>query len=87
MEVYITFKGDLTGKQATIRVIDEFHANPKAKWLEQGSPVYPTQHQLQELFQAADMISTPFELKSLPSVEWILELAVEPHSVTAIDIW
>lgn len=85
-EVCITFKGDLTGKQATFRTIDEYHVNPKAKWLEQGCPEYPAQHQLQELFQAAEMISTPVELKQLPGEEWMLELAVEPHSVTAIDI-
>ncbi|CAN7363993.1 beta-xylosidase [Paenibacillus sp. LjRoot153] len=85
-EVCITFRGDLTGKQATIRVIDETHANPKAKWVGQGSPEYPTKHQLQELFKASEVTSRPVQLKQLPSGEWYLELTVEPHSVTAIDI-
>jgi len=85
-EVCITFTGDLTGKQATLRTIDENHANPKAKWLEQGCPEYPTQQQLQELFQAAEMTSRQIELEPLSDGKWVLELAVEPHSVTAIDI-
>lgn len=85
-EVRITFKGDLTGKQAVVRTVDEYHANPKAKWLEQGCPEYPSAQQLEQLFQAAELDSVSAGLKQLPSGEWLLELKVEPHSVTAIDI-
>ncbi|PWW38885.1 MULTISPECIES: beta-xylosidase [Paenibacillus] len=85
-QVCITFLGDLTGKKASIQIIDEYHANPKRKWVEQGSPEYPTKHQLEELLQASEVIRKPVELKQLPGGEWYLELTVEPHSVTSIDI-
>ncbi|MDY8025498.1 GH39 family glycosyl hydrolase [Paenibacillus polymyxa] len=84
-EVSIKIEGDLHGKQVTIRVIDEDHANPKAKWMEQGCPEYPTKLQIQELFQASELISKPVELKETDD-GWVIELYVKPHSVTAIDI-
>lgn len=85
-EVSITIQGDLTGKQAYIRVIDEDNANPKAKWIKQGCPEYPTKEQLQELFEESVVVATPVELKKNGELCY-LELSVLPHSVTAIDIY
>lgn len=84
-DVRIKIKGDFTGKQVNLRTIDENNANAKKKWIDQGSPEYPTKAQLQELFEASEMQNKTVELKKIDG-EWFIDLNVLPHSVTAIDI-
>lgn len=84
-EVCIKIRGNLASNQATVRVIDENNANSKKKWVEQGSPEYPTKAQLAELLQASEMTSRTVQLEKIED-GWCFKLAVKPHSVTAIDI-
>ncbi len=84
-DVRIKILGDLTGKQAKIRIIDENNANAKKQWIEQGSPEYPTKSQLQELVSASEMKYKTIQLNKSDE-EWYFELNIQPHSVIAIDI-
>ncbi len=84
-QVILHLKGDLAGRLAVMHVIDEQHANPKAKWIAQGSPVYPTAAQVAELMEASRLRTEPVELKQKAG-EWVIEWDAPPHSVVLFEI-
>lgn len=84
-EVAVTLKGVRPGVSASITRVDQDHANPKRRWIELGSPEYPTPAQLAEIERA----SLPVE-QALP-VEAVeggcsLRFSIPPHGVAAILI-
>lgn len=84
--VTIRLRGVLAGRKAVLRVIDDQHANPKARWVEQGCPGYPSPAQVEELMQASVVSSEPVQVK--PDGDcWLIELTAQPHSVIGIEIW
>lgn len=52
-EVCIQLRGVTSRGVAQIERVDRNSANPRKKWVEMGSPVYPTHEQLAELFNAS----------------------------------
>ena len=47
------------GSKASVCQVDEHHTNPKASWMQMGSPVYPTPSQLAALETASAVVWTP----------------------------
>jgi xylan 1,4-beta-xylosidase len=52
-EVWVRLKGIRSRKPAKLIRIDPQHTNPKKKWIELGSPEYPTQNQLAQIAHAS----------------------------------
>ena len=70
---------------ATIERIDEAHANPRARWIAMGSPVYPTPRQIVALFRASEMKAQTVALRKA-GAEWSLRLTLPPHGTAAIAV-
>ncbi|HJU07816.1 MAG TPA: hypothetical protein VJ727_04970, partial [Rhodanobacteraceae bacterium] len=70
---------------ATLRRIDDSHANAKAAWVEMGQPEYPDAAQLERLDEASQLREERIEPRTRDNgVEFKLDLP--PHAVAAIDI-
>jgi xylan 1,4-beta-xylosidase len=83
--VAIHLKGISPNTPASIARIDQEHTNPKQKWIDMGSPNYPTRTQLAELERA----SVPVVEKLVPeTVEdgCVLRFTLPPHGVAAITL-
>ena len=84
-DVSMTLKGLAADQPATVTRIDHQSANPKQKWIDLGSPEYPTRAQLTEIERASlpvtqGLISRPVEDGC------VLEFSIPAHGVTAITI-
>jgi hypothetical protein len=74
-----------TPVRATLRRIDEGHANPKRKWQELGAPEYPGAAVLAEL-TAASMMGLERQDFSCSDVAIEIAAVLAPLSVTAITL-
>ncbi len=79
-EVEIELKG-LTPASARITRIDAENANPKRRWEELGSPMYPTPAELEQIAAA----SVPQSGALIPAGN-VLSFALPPHAVACISI-
>jgi xylan 1,4-beta-xylosidase len=84
-EVSITLKGMPANGSATITRIDNENANPKQKWIDLGSPEYPTRTQLAEMEQASRPVSQTLA-SELGEDGLSLRFTLPPHGVAAIKI-
>lgn len=84
-EVVIVLNKVFANKKVILFRVDEEHANPKATWIAQGEPVYPTQMQLEEMFAAAQMVEEESLLVDTED-SCQLHISIPPHSVVGIDI-
>ena len=84
-DVSITLKNVRAGTSATITRIDGDSANPKQKWLDMGSPQYPTSAQLAALEEASLPVTQVVAAE--PAVEGcVFRFSLPPHAVAAIKI-
>lgn len=83
--VEITLLGVVPTGPVSITRVDSMHANPKRKWIELGSPEYPTKDELALINDASCVTATrlAFETNRTGSV---LRFAIEPHAVIAIIV-
>ena len=65
---------------ATARRIDSKHANPQQKWIELGSPKYPTKPQLAAMDAASETVSEQVSLVRISDTESALSFFMEPYS-------
>jgi xylan 1,4-beta-xylosidase len=72
-------------RSATLRRIDDTHANAKARWEAMGSPPDPTRDQVCELEAASVLRSEPIAARS-DDGRLMLELQLPPHGVAALSL-
>lgn len=65
--------------------IDEEHANPKRVWQEMGAPEYLSQHQVEQLQKASQLIRQP-QSWSHHEGTLSLDIRLPPHAVVAISV-
>jgi len=75
-------------RYAEIRRIDQDNSNPIALWQGMGSPTYPTQSQINQLYQASEFKVQTIQYKRLtPSDIQFDNLSIPPQGVIAIKIY
>lgn len=84
-EVKINLKGIQTTGPLTISRVDADHANPKHAWLEMGSPEYPSREQLEQIQQAALVVSEVLPFTTTTEGGEITFL-LPPHGVAMITL-
>ncbi len=84
---FTLWPGPLSGA-ATLRRIDEEHANPKRLWESMGKPEYLNENQIDRLQAASEMRPEKLKLRRSgnDAAGSTLEFAVPAHGVAAIDI-
>ncbi len=70
---------------ASIRRIDEDHANPKRLWVDMGQPEHLNRKQLDQLEEASGLVSEPQRFKYAGGV-LTLKTNLPPHAVAAITV-
>lgn len=83
--VTITLKGVPPTTPATITYIDATRVNPKQKWIDLGSPEYPTPAQLAEIDQASQLAPEALTLAAAPDGSQ-LTFTLSPHGIAAIRV-
>jgi xylan 1,4-beta-xylosidase len=82
-EVEVTVKGVTADNTFTMTRIDQASANPKQRWIDLGSPEYPTATQLAEIEAASYPVSQA--LMAEPAADGcVLRFVLQPHGVTFI---
>lgn len=84
-------QGTLAG--ATIRRIDETHANPLRAWVEMGAPDYTTQQQNAQILLASQLHALPFAEDDGVSAKQVhssappvITVVVPPHGIAAVRL-
>ena len=72
-------------ESATLRRIDEKHANAKARWKLQGEPRYPTPDEVASMIEASQFQVETIRLSAAGKAR-TLDIKVAPQSVTAIEL-
>ncbi len=80
--VQIVLEGISADAVATIIRIDAKHANPKQKWIDLGSPAYPTAAELEEIAQASQLVSAKLAVEE----GGVLRFPMPPHSVALVTV-
>lgn len=62
--ITVTLRGLRPGARARVRLLDEDHSNPRRRWVEMGSPEYPTRRQLRDIAEASEVENRPLDLTS-----------------------
>lgn len=83
--ITLTIKGIKEIRSASLRRIDELHANPKKAWIDMGEPTYPDRGQIQMLMTASEMEEETIGWRA-DGNEVTISLLIEPHSVAAISL-
>lgn len=88
-----TNQGRLPG--ATVRRIDENHANPLKAWLDMGAPDYTTKQQNAEILAASQLVAVPLPQDDgirvasgtgSAGTPLLLTVTMLPHSVAALRL-
>ena len=80
--VRLSLSSNQTIHSARLHRIDDSHANPRAVWVEMGSPAVPNQAQLEVLKKASEVPTEPLEAKA---GRW--ELAVPPNAAYVVELF
>ncbi len=81
----ITLTDAPKGCVATVRQIDETHANPKRVWSEMGAPEYPSLAEVERLRAASRMVPEPQPCEEVNGSVTLI-IALPPHAVAAIRL-
>jgi xylan 1,4-beta-xylosidase len=84
-EVSITLKGILPDTPVSIARIDHENANPKKKWIELGSPEYPTPSELVEIEQASRVLTRELDYE-ITKEGITLNFLLPQHGVALITL-
>lgn len=71
---------------AVLMRIDESHSNPKAAYLRMGSPVYPTEAQLEELEAASAVVAGPLPVAGGSGAAASFTLDVPANGLAVVDV-
>ena len=81
----ITADGMMPPRSATIARVDAQHANPKQKWIDLGSPAYPTRQELVQIEQASDIVLDILNFKAAPD-GCTFRFDIPAHGIAAITL-
>lgn len=83
-----SYRGSNSGipAKALLYRIDENNTNPLSEWMKMGSPEYPTTHELKQLNQTSQLISTPINFTQIDQQSVQFELQMTEYSVAMIDL-
>jgi xylan 1,4-beta-xylosidase len=84
-EAAVLVRGLPAGATAALRRIDEDHCNPWGRWIEMGSPEYPSSGQLAELMEASELRVEPLSLSPAEGAA-SFTLRVPPHGVAEVAL-
>lgn len=84
-EVEISLQGTFPTKAVSIRRVDAEHANPKQKWVDMGSPEYPTPEQLATIEKASCIVSESLDVQ-IHADGCALRFNIPAHGVAAITV-
>lgn len=79
--VVIAFDGLLLNGSASISRVDDSHANARQKWLDLGSPEYPTSNELEMIKLASKVVSEPLTIEVGQ-----VRFSLPPHGVACVVI-
>ena len=82
-DVALTLKGVQPNTPLSITRIDSEHANPKQKWIGQGSPHYPSFAQLAEVEVSSRLVFQAL-IPELRADGCVLNISIPPHGVALI---
>lgn len=83
--VEVTIDGIDKVKDVYLERIDEYNANPKRRWIEMGSPEYPSKEQIEELIEASKMKQEKVEY-TLEDGKLRFRTNIMPHSVVCVTV-
>ncbi len=84
-KVSITLRDITRPGPISIARIDQDHANPKKKWMELGSPEYPTEAELVEMETASQVLPEVLEVK-VSEAGMSLHFSLPAHGIALITI-
>ena len=84
-EVVVKLTGLSDNATAAITRIDAEHVNPKQKWIELGSPMYPDKKQLEQIEQASKTRSEPITIQIKDGIGSI-QFLIPEHGIAEIKI-
>lgn len=84
--VSIALKGVSPHTPVSIARVDHENANPKQKWIDLGSPEYPTPAQLAEIAQASLPTVQEAHLETTEDGASVLNFSLPPHGVVSITL-
>jgi xylan 1,4-beta-xylosidase len=84
-EISITLKGGKAPQPVRMAKVDGENANPKQKWIDLGSPEYPTPEQLTQIEHAS--LPTRVELTPERTPDgYSLHFTIPPHGIVALTL-
>lgn len=84
-DVKISLKGMVPTGPVLIRRVDSQHANPKQKWIDLGSPEYPTKEELAQIEVSSHLIPDTLDVESVHD-DCVLRFVIPAHGVAAITV-
>lgn len=84
-EVEVMLLGLVPTNTASIQRVDVQHANPKQKWIDMGSPEYPTPEQLSMIEKASSMVTESLKIETQVA-GCMLRFNIPPHGVVAVTV-
>lgn len=83
--VEITLRGVTISGPVSISRVDSMHANPKRKWIELGSPEYPSQEELAQIDASSQSVSTSLPVETVDG-NCTLRFVMPAHAVAALTL-
>lgn len=84
-EIEVKLQGIMPTGAVTLRRIDSRNANPKQKWIELGSPEYPSKEELIQIEQSSSLVTVVLPIQA-GEQHCLLRFAIPVHGVAAITI-
>ena len=75
----------VTGSAELVR-IDDDHANPRRKWIDLGSPVYPDRKQVAAMMRASQVKRERVRFVEGENGGWTLRFCLPPHGTVGITV-
>jgi xylan 1,4-beta-xylosidase len=82
-EAVVTLNGFTPSGPVTITRIDGQNANPKQKWIDLGSPEYPSSQQLAQIEQASKLVAELIDIKLMPN-GCTLRFSIPAHGIVEV---
>lgn len=86
-QLTVAVRGVPAGARARVQLIDEDHTNPRRRWVQLGSPEYPSRRQLEDIRSASELASASLALRAGHDRGVVsFTLTLPPESVAAVRI-
>ncbi len=84
-DIEIQISGLKSVRPVRVLRVDDYHGNPKHKWVELGSPEYPSHSQIAKIRKASLLTNEPLCYDEKEG-EFLLRLEIPPHGVALIQL-